>query len=138
MVHVNKILTLYDCTLWQIPISKLLTQSNIYSHTLIKIILLLPFKVVFGKHEDSVDKVSQVVEELRIVLQDKVGPIEGAVLCLRPHVEQVESIDIGGNIGVLGIVSKHTHPSALGKLSIFIIQVFCSYSEIKQNLTKWR
>ena len=88
-------------------VSKTLIQTN-NSHT-----VYLPFEVIFGEHEDSVDKVAQVVKKLRVMFQDKVRPIEGTVLCLWPHVEQVESIDISRNISVFGIVPKHTHPSTL-------------------------
>ena len=89
---------------------------------------VIPGKIVLGKHQNAVDKISQVVEELRVVLHDKVCPVESTVLCLWSYVQEVEAIDIGSNLGVLGIIPKHTNSSTLGEFPILIVQVLCMHT----------
>ena len=50
---------------------------------------------------------------------------QGAYLCLWPDVEEVEAVDVGRDVGIHGIVAKHTHSPALGELAILIVEVLC-------------
>ena len=43
----------------------------------------VPAEIVLGKHEATIDEVSKIVQELRIVLCHKVSPVECTVLRAR-------------------------------------------------------
>ena len=81
----------------------------------------LPVKIILDKAQHPIDKIAQIVQQLRVIFSNKVGPIEGTVLRLRADVEQVETEDIGRNVGVFGVVSEHPHTTTLRELAIFII-----------------
>ncbi len=88
-------------------------------------IVFSPSQVILDEHEDSVDKVPEVIEQFGVVLGDKVVPAEGAVLRFWSHVEEVEAVDISWYACFLSIGPKHTHPTTLGELSILIVQILC-------------
>ena len=48
-------------------------------------------EVVLGELCGSIDEVAEVGEELRVVLEHEVLPLEGGVLVLRPSVHQIKS-----------------------------------------------
>ena len=41
--------------------------------------------------------------------------------------EEVESIHVRWYASALGVSTKHTHTSALGELSIFIVEILCTW-----------
>lgn len=100
-----------------------LSSTHVLRHTLH--IIIIPFEAILGEHENSIYEVTQVIEKLSVVLQDKVSPTEGTILSLRPHKQQIESIDICWYPSLHGIISKHPNTTTLGKLSIFVVQVLC-------------
>ena len=73
----------------------------------------VPVKVFLCKGQDAVDKVAQVVQKLRVVLGDKVGPVEGGVLRLRTYVQQVEPEHVCRDVCVFGVISEHAHSATL-------------------------
>ena len=77
-----------------------------------------------------VNEVSKVVVEFRVVSGGKVSPAEGGVLGLRPHEGKVKAEDVSRNVGLLGIRTKDTKPTALGKLPTLIVQVLYSNRDI--------
>ena len=71
-----------------------------------------------------VDEISQVIKQFTVVLGNKVLPVKGTVLVLRTYVQQVEPVNVWRDVGVLGLVTKDTHTTTLGKLAVLIIQIF--------------
>lgn len=88
--------------------------------------------------KDSVTEVTEVGEELVIVLSNEVRPQEYCVLVLRPVNEQVVSPDLAGNTCIHGIITEDTNVSCLreflGLTSLrvnFIVQKFSSTDSVK-------
>lgn len=60
-----------------------------------------------------VDKVAQVVQQLRVILCRQVSPGENRILPFRTHVEEVEAPHITWDVRVLGHIAKHTYTTTL-------------------------
>ena len=71
-----------------------------------------------------VDEVSEVVEQLAVVFCHEVVPAECAVLTFWSDEQEVEAPDVRWDACVLGVVAKHTNTARLGKLALFIVEIF--------------
>ena len=54
----------------------------------------------------AIDKIAQIVQQLRIVLGLKVNPLELGVLDLGPHIEQVKAPHVRGDARLLRLIAK--------------------------------
>ena len=96
----------------------------------------LPAKIICYKFHHSVNEISQIIQEFRVVLQHKVWPAEAAVLRLGPHIQQIETIDISLYACLSCFIAKDTYTSTFRELSIFIIQIFYTWRRIEITTCK--
>ena len=73
----------------------------------------VPVKIGSCEREHPIDEIPQVVQQLSVVLQRKIGPAEDAVLCFWSHIQQIEAVYISRYASLLCVVAKDTHSSTL-------------------------
>ena len=79
--------------------------------------------VLRNERQSSVHEVAEVVQQFAVHLQLQIGPREARVLRFWSHVEQVEPVDVGRQVGALRIVTEHADISALRELRVLVVQV---------------
>ena len=71
----------------------------------------------------AVDEVTQVLQQLVVVLVGQVLPVEGGVGLFGAVGEQVEAPDLRGNAGLLGLITEHAGILALAELAVLVVEV---------------
>ena len=78
---------------------------------------------VVHEGQTTVDKVTEVLQQLVVVLIGQILPVEGRIRLLRTVGEKVETPDLRGDAGLLSLIAEHTRVLALAELAILVVEV---------------